>query len=131
MEREALSQAQNNVNATLRHMAEARRIQPQIQELSAINIDQGHMLSDVLFDNIFTDMAQHDRIKASERDIAQAVQQLQGQLQEQQGRVGQAERRLKEAKDGLEGDRKELQRIRVEAFERLAGGESAPPPYQA
>jgi hypothetical protein len=74
MERDALSRAQVNVSESLRHMDEARRCQPAIPTLQNVNIDNGHMISDVLFDNIFTDMAQHDRIKNSNMQLQKAVQ---------------------------------------------------------
>lgn len=134
MERDALAKAQNNVHAVIRHMDNAQRLQPAIRPLSDIMIDQGHMFSDVLFDNIFTDMAQHDRIEQSERQMVQAMQQLQRQIGEQRERAAEADRRVQGAAAELEAARGGLQRVRAEAFERLAGGGgngagSAPPAY--
>ena len=123
MERDALSKAQNGVTQALRHMDEARRAQPAISALTNISIDQGHFISDVMFDSIFTDLAQHDRIRASQTQVDEAVRQLGRELvPAQAGRVTEARARLQEAGGLLEGARKELQRVRAEAFERVEAG---------
>ena len=69
MERDALSQASVGISEALRHMDEARRLQPAITLLREIHIDMGHFVSDVMFDNIFSDMAQHDRTASKRRTI--------------------------------------------------------------
>ncbi|KAI7125311.1 hypothetical protein KC352_g32199, partial [Hortaea werneckii] len=93
------------------------------------DIDQGHFISDVMFDSIFTDMAQNDRIKASEAQVERAVAQLEKmQVPEQQERVRRAKTEVVLAGQRLESARMELQRIRAEAFEKLAGDDQ-PPEY--
>ena len=131
MERDALSQAQKNITQSLRHMDEACRTQPAIKHLSDVTIDQGHIMSDMIFDNIFTDAAQHDRIKASEAQLLKSIGQLKGQMREQEQRVKDSQAQLQQASQGLEGARQELQRIRAEACERLAGGSDVPPSYSS
>ncbi|KAK4555730.1 hypothetical protein LTR86_006950 [Recurvomyces mirabilis] len=140
MERDALARAQNQVTQASWHMEEARRVQPIIRPLSQVNIDMGHFISDVLFDNIFTDMAQHDRIKSSNAQLQRAFQELQAQLGDQQQRFREAESQTKQASQSLDEARVELQRVRAEAFERLGGrggeagftgGDEAPPSYSA
>ncbi|KAI7321000.1 hypothetical protein KC315_g9236 [Hortaea werneckii] len=129
MERDALSKAQNQVTQALRHMDDARKVQSLIQPLDAINIDQGHFISDVMFDSIFTDMAQNDRIKASEAQVERAVAQLEKtQVPEQQERVRRSKTEVLLAGQRLESARMELQRIRAEAFEKLVGDDQ-PPEY--
>ena len=117
-------------------MDDARHAQPAIPVLSEVNIDNGHMMSDVLFDNIFTDMAQHDRIKDSIFQMDKASQHLGQILSEQNQRVQGAQEQLWQATRHLEDARVELQRVRSEAFERLAGSGAegyaqggAPPAY--
>ncbi|KAK5700770.1 hypothetical protein LTR97_005287 [Elasticomyces elasticus] len=110
------------------HMNEAIRAQPAIHPLSPVNIDQDHFISDVLFDNIFTDMAQHDRIQNSSLQLQQSARELKQQLPGQQQRVGDAGVQLKQASQNLEEARLELQRIRAEAFMRLGSGQT---PWQA
>ncbi|KAI4739094.1 hypothetical protein E4T50_10468 [Aureobasidium sp. EXF-12298] len=130
MERDALSRAQVGVSESLRHMDEARRCQPGIPALSNINIDNGHFISDVLFDNIFTDMAQHDRIKNSAMQLQQALQQCRDLLEKQKRTFHEAAVQCHQATEATNASRLELQRIRAEAFERYAG-HGAPPPFQA
>ncbi|CZT19005.1 uncharacterized protein RCC_04850 [Ramularia collo-cygni] len=129
-EREALSHAQNNMQHVIRHMEEARRNQPAIHPLSEITIDQGHLFSDVLFDNIFTDMAQHERIQQSEQQMQAAIHDLQIQLGEQQNRKQGADAQLRDAAGNLENAREELQRIRAEAFKHIGANGVPPPAYQ-
>ena len=121
MERSALGKAQNNLTQCLRQMDEARHAQPAIGQLSDVNIDQGHFVSDVLFDNIFTDMAQHDRIEDSNAQVKRAMQQLDSTIGQQQQRVQGAQSQLQHASGHLEDVRRQLQQIRSEAFEQLAG----------
>ncbi|KAG9599821.1 hypothetical protein KCU77_g3563, partial [Aureobasidium melanogenum] len=128
MERDALSRAQVGVSESLRHMDEARRCQPAIPPLSEINIDNGHFISDVLFDNIFTDMAQHDRIKNSAMQLHKALQQCKEILEKQKRTYHEAAAQSTQATEALNSSRFELQRIRAEAFERFAG-QGAPPPF--
>ena len=128
MERDALSRAQISITQSLRHMDEAQRNQPCLPPLQAINIDHGHFVSDVLFDNIFTDMAQHDRIKASDQQVRSAVMQCRELLEGQRRRAREAEEISREAGRRTYAARFELQKVRSEAFERFAV-EVPPPPY--
>ena len=139
MERDALSQASVGISEALRHMDEARRLQPAITHLREIHVDMGHFVSDVMFDNIFSDMAQHDRIKASNNQLLEAMAQLKEQITLQTQRAQNSKLALNQGKSSMEEARKELQNIRAEAFERIAGGGAvhggsgdsvaAPPPY--
>ncbi|KAK4506093.1 hypothetical protein PRZ48_004058 [Zasmidium cellare] len=135
MERDALAKSSQNIHSLVRHMDAAQRFQPAINPLNDITIDQGHMFSDVLFDNIFSDMAQHERIQQSEAQMVQALQQLKREIGEQRQRVGYAEQRVQGATGELERARGELQRIRAEAFQKVVGGGvetgvgAAPPAY--
>jgi hypothetical protein len=130
MERDSLSRAQVGVSEALRHMDEARRCQPGIPALANINIDNGHFISDVLFDNIFSDLAQHDRIKKSALQLQQAIQQCRDLLEKQKRTFHEAAVQCNQATEATNASRLELQRIRAEAFERYAG-QGAPPPFQA
>ena len=136
MERDALSKAAVALSESLRHMDEARRWQPDIVHLRTVHIDMGHMVSDVMFDNIFSDMNQHERIKGSNNQLMEAMAQLKEQLAAQVQRAKGATEALKMARASMEEARGELQSIRAEAFERLAGGAgggygaaAAPPSY--
>jgi chromosome segregation ATPase len=138
MERNELSKAAVAISEALRHMDEARRLQPAITHLREIHVDMGHIVSDVMFDNIFSDMAQHDRIHETNKQLMQAMAQLKEQITMQSQRAQSAKSALNQASASMEEARNELQSIRAEAFERLSGGGinvgtagnlSAPPPY--
>ena len=139
MERDALSRGQVKLSECLRAMDDARRSQPALPVLSEVNIDNGHFMSDVLFDNIFTDMAQHDRIRNSTAQMDQALRHLGSIMSEQNTRLQHAQEQHWQASRQLEDARGELQRIRSEAFERFGGGPNgagygqsdAPPAYTA
>ncbi|KAI4721878.1 hypothetical protein E4T48_01781 [Aureobasidium sp. EXF-10727] len=130
MERDALSKAQVGVSEALRHMDEARRCQPHIPPLHNINIDNGHLISDVLFDNIFSDMAQHDRIKNSAAQLQMAIKQCAELLEKQKRTYAETAAQSAQANEATNAARLELQRIRAEAFERFAG-QGVPPSFQA
>lgn len=131
MERDALSRAQVDVTEALRRMDEARRCQPGIPALQNVNIDNGHLISDVLFDNIFTDMAQHDRIKNSDLQLQDALRQCRELLEKQKRTCHEAAARCAQATEATNASRLELQRIRAEAFERFVGRGAPPPSFQA
>lgn len=137
MERNALARAQNNLTQCLRTMDEARRFEPAIPQLSEVSIDHGHIISDMLFDGIFTDYAQHQRIKNSQAQMMRARDHLEAIRREQLQRAQDAKSQLQQASSQLEETRNELQRTRSEAFERLAGSgsgaavEEGPPAYMA
>jgi len=137
MERDALAQSQNSVHIAIRHLDTARNYQPQIRELDQVQIDQGHFFSDVMFDNIFTDMRQHERIEKAKMDLQQATHGLEVQAREQGERLRGSRRNVTQAKSDLEEARRSLQEIRAESFGRLAGEDGndasteAPPAYSA
>lgn len=127
MERDSLSKGQMQLSNSLRHYEEAMRMQPAIPALNDVNIDQGHLMSDVLFDNIFSDMAQHDRIKSAQSQMASAANQLKDETGKQEERAKAAKEQLQQAQSQLEDARKRLQGIRSEAFEQYSNG--GPPAY--
>lgn len=62
MERDALSRAQTATDKAKMLVSQAQRLSPDVQSLGDTNIPHGHVMSDIMFDNIFSDRAQHDRI---------------------------------------------------------------------
>ena len=124
MERNALSKAQNATDKVKMLVQQAQRLSPDVQGLGDINIDQGHAMSDILFDNIFSDMAQHDRIKDSQAQAQREAQTLRNVSVRTQERSKQLQQEAATALTHLETSRRELQQIRQDAFEKVAG----PPP---
>ncbi|KAL8655962.1 MAG: hypothetical protein Q9210_000559 [Variospora velana] len=125
MEREALSRAQHATDKVKMLVAQAQRLAPDIQGLGNIDISHGHAMSDIMFDNIFTDMAQHDRIKDCQAQAQREAQNLKDILAQAQQRSGHLLHEANAALARLETSRKELQQIRQDTFGRVA----RPPTY--
>ncbi|KAF2104165.1 hypothetical protein NA57DRAFT_62838 [Rhizodiscina lignyota] len=126
-ERNALSRATTAAARAMGLVQQARRLDSNVQPFGPLQIAQGNFLSDVVFDNIFTDLAFHDKIKESAADVERASSRLTQQnkqaLQRQEGLrkdMQASEKELKRARD-------ELQKVRQDAFEKVAA--SHPPPY--
>lgn len=106
-----------------------------------MRIAQMDFLSNVVFDNIFSDMAMRDRIMDSMGQISNAYQNLSREIQTQVQRVSAVQTDANQAKTTLDLKRGELQQIRAAAFERFSGSrdmelegtvegiDSAPPAY--
>lgn len=122
-ERDYLSQAQTQASNVEMLVDMARRSQPLVQPIGDMRIAAGSFVSDILFDNIFTDLAFHDKIKASEGDVSKAHCNLQNQLNRAKERSGRAKREATVAEERLREARKELERVRMEAFARVVSGE--------
>lgn len=127
MEHDALARGQMQLSQVLLRYGEAMRAQPAIPPLSEVNIDQGHFVSDILFDNLFTDAAQHARIKSAQQQMLRAANHLKAQIGRQQEATRASQEHLKQARSQLADARKRLQGIRSEAFEQYSSG--GPPAY--
>ncbi|KAJ7835928.1 hypothetical protein B0H14DRAFT_2795067 [Mycena olivaceomarginata] len=103
---------------------QAMMMSPQVQPIGEISIAHGSIFSDVVFDNIFTDMAFHDKIKNSARNV-QAVQlNLMNQLNLSRGRAGAIGADLTAAADALTRARGALDAFRRSVFDGLSGSGS-------
>ncbi|KAL8963434.1 MAG: hypothetical protein Q9193_000304 [Seirophora villosa] len=125
MERNALTRAQGATDKVQMLVSQAQRLSPDMQGLGNIEIAHGHVMSDIMFDNIFTDMAQHDRIKDSQAQAQREARNLKDLLARAQQRSGQLLQGANAALARLEASRKELQQVRQDTFERVA----RPPAY--
>lgn len=132
-ENNALSRCQQHVSQTEMLISQAQRDQPAIRHIGDMKIAQMDFLSNVVFDNIFSDMAMRSRIMDSMRQLTLAQASLQKEIAAQNVRVRDAQAEVNQAKTVLDGKREELQRVRATAFQRLANGEEVsgarPPQY--
>ncbi|KAL8675469.1 MAG: hypothetical protein Q9168_000170 [Polycauliona sp. 1 TL-2023] len=99
---------------------QAQRLSPGIQGLRDFNISHGHVMSDIVFDNIFSDVAQHDRIKDSQAQAQREPQTLSNAVLRAQERSGQLLEEANAALTRLETSRRELQQIRQDTLASLA-----------
>ena len=124
MERDALHRAENATDKVRMLVSQAQRISPETQGLGQIEIAHGHM-TDVYFDNIFSDMAMHDDIKRSQAQCDNEARRLQALTSAAKMKSESLGMEAGQALQRLEYARRELQQVRQEAFERLA----QPPAY--
>jgi len=132
MERNALVNAQSNasqveilVNQAIRASPPPRGVQP----LGRIDIARGSLLSDVFFDNIFSDIAFHNKIKQSAAQVVLYNQRLKGERDNARRRVDAIGAQLVQASKNLDRCRRELYDFRKATFESYVAQNPPPPSY--
>lgn len=113
-ERQALSKA-----AVAVETARTFALRGKVDNLPPVNINAGSLMSDMFFDNIFTDMAFHDEIKRGQVEVekfAAALNQATFQAKERQNALNS---QLRVAEQELERTRNELQAERQRLFEQV------------
>ncbi|KAJ6578810.1 hypothetical protein DFH09DRAFT_1148375 [Mycena vulgaris] len=131
MERNALSAAEGLAMQANMCVQQARMASPQVLPIGEINIAHGSIISDVIFDNIFTDMAFHDKIKASARNLEAVQLNLTIQLDAAKRRTAAVGADLSAAADALTGARAALDGFRRNVFDSLSGNIPSLPAYSA
>jgi hypothetical protein len=121
MERSALQRADAEVQAARMLVLQAQRMAPGVADLPPVDINQGHLMRDVFFDNIFTDMAFHDEIKRAAAEVQRAAFALDRQLDAAGGRAAVLGSELGQREKDLQEARAALQKARENAFEKVAG----------
>ncbi|KAI2606649.1 hypothetical protein GGR54DRAFT_644031 [Hypoxylon sp. NC1633] len=138
MERNALDKAENQASQMLSLVQQAQRLSQHVHDLPTVGIAHGSLMSDVFFDNIFTDMAFHDKIKDSRSSLHRARENLHDQLVSAKSRHQEAEQEMNVNAAALKTAREELQKAREGFFKRVADGSTGehpipaadnPPPY--
>lgn len=121
MERSALSRAEVSLSETRMLIEQARRLSPELRQLPQVNIAQGNLMSDVMFDNVFTDMQFHEKIKASQTQLERAAHDLDGQVKGAEQRYNETTGLVKQRIEELTRARTQLQQVRQEVFEGQGG----------
>ncbi|KAJ4299989.1 hypothetical protein N0V90_005237 [Kalmusia sp. IMI 367209] len=98
-----------------------------LDALGAVDIHIGNIWSDVVFDNVFTDMEMHQRIQSAEAQVDRALQKGAKLMKEQQTREKEGIAEVGRVGTEIKERRIELQRSREEAFRRVTGEEVASP----
>jgi hypothetical protein len=124
MERNALSQAEQYVMSAHMLVLQAQRLSPLVRDLPPARIAQGNLMSDVFFDNIFTDMAFHDKIKASNMEVEACARALAQNVEALQRSQRERLADLKDKAKRLEESRVALQKAREAAFQSHVGPSS-------
>lgn len=142
--RNYLERAESAISQVRMLQEQLSQVAPQLGDLGSMNIASGSIWGDVVFDNIFSDMAMHDKIKESLEQINRAGNKCGNVIRQQEAREKELIAELKEADMRVQEARATLQRVREGAFRKVAGGEpvasgedaedvmaEAPPAYAA
>ncbi|KAI2468769.1 hypothetical protein F4781DRAFT_250114 [Annulohypoxylon bovei var. microspora] len=137
MERNALDKADNQVSQMRLLYRQAQRMSQHVQDLPPVGIANGSLIGDIFFDNIFTDMAFHEKIKDSRASLERAWGCLLYQLAQAKSRHQEAREEMNVHAAALKTSREELQKARERIFERITDGSTGeqaipaddPPPY--
>jgi hypothetical protein len=122
MERNHLSQAERYVHDAQLQVMQAQKISPHVGDFPRVAFVQQSFLGDVLFDNVFSDMAMHDKLKDGRMDFERASVWAHDQLAAARDRHRAAGDELKARQGDLENARRDLQKFREGVFERVVGG---------
>lgn len=124
----ALAKAQSHTSQVQMLNSQAARVQPLVKSIGNVDIPEMRFMTDVVFDNIFSDMNARDRIKDAQRRLELAKSKLVAELGAADGRVAAIQVELGQAQKSLDGKREALQQVRAAAFNRISnGGESTVP----
>ena len=119
MERDALPRAKNAIGKVEKLVGQAQWLSPEIQSLRSTRITSRHILSDVAFDNPFSDMYLHEKIKACWVRCHQEARSLRFLIVTAKDREVETESLVEEARKRLEGARKGLRMVRQGVFEMI------------
>ncbi|KAI2640354.1 hypothetical protein GGS26DRAFT_154548 [Hypomontagnella submonticulosa] len=137
MERNALDKAEGQVSQMFSLVQQAQRMSPKVHDLPFVRIAQGSLMGDIFFDDIFSDMAFHDKIKDSRVGLYRARENLANQLAQAMSRHQGAEQEMNAHAAALRTAREELQKARQRIFKRISSDNADsraapaddPPPY--
>ncbi|RDB17640.1 hypothetical protein Hypma_001089 [Hypsizygus marmoreus] len=135
MERNALSVAQSYANQTEMLCRQAQNASPFVRPIGHLQVAQGSLMSDVFFDNIFTDMAFHRKIQAAAAELTRAHSRLRAERDAANKRANTAGTQLIEAARALEDNRAALTSFRRGTFQAACAQDPSltqrPPSYDA
>lgn len=120
--RNYLERAESSIQQVRMLQDQVRQVAPEIPALGQLNIASGSIWSDVVFDNIFTDMQMHDKIKASMQQVDSAGNRCGGIIREREQVEQNLRGETRKANEQLGVARLELQKAREDAFSKVLGG---------
>jgi hypothetical protein len=120
--RNYLERAESAIQQVRMLQQQVKQAAPEIPGLGQLNIAMGSIWSDVVFDNIFTDMQMHDQVKQSIVQVDRAGNKCSDIIRQREVQEKSLQREVDQAKAKLQQARLELQQAREEAFRRVLGG---------
>lgn len=135
MERSELANAQRFSDQATMMVQQARQLQPAIGDIGRAIMPQGSFMSDVMFDNIFTDMAFHRKIEDAQLSLNRVRQRLAQVVAQSAAHLAGLQKDGAAAGRALEKARKELDSLREQIMLQAGGarigadGTEIPPTY--
>jgi len=137
--RNYLERAESAIQQVRMLQEQVKQVAPELPGLGPMNIAMGSIWSDVVFDNIFTDMQMHDQVKQSITQVDRAGNKCSDLIRQREQQEKSLRGEVDQAKSKLQHARQELQQAREDAFRRVLGGAQggaapltgAPPPEYA
>lgn len=133
--RSLLERAESSINQVRMLQQQLLQVAPNLPSLGQLNIASGSIWGDVVFDNIFSDMEMHDKIKDSEAQVDTAGNKCGNLVRESERREQRLSEDLRGGNEKLREARIELQRAREMAFKGVLDGHTdeyqppaSPPP---
>lgn len=125
--RNLLERAESSIQQVRMLQQQLSQVAPHLPSLGQLNIASGSIWGDVIFDNIFSDMEMHDKIKDSEAQVDKAGRQCGDMVRESEQREQQLLGGVRSANEQLKNSRVELQAVRETAFQRVLEGHGGMP----
>lgn len=137
--RNFLERAESAIQQVRMLQDQVKQVAPEIPALGQLNIAMGSIWSDVVFDNIFTDMQMHDQVKQSIAQVDRAGNRCSDIIRQREQQEKSLQREVAQAQSKLQHARQMLQWARESAFRSISGtsgmagaepgGEAPPPEY--
>jgi hypothetical protein len=119
--RNYLERAESAIQQVRMLQEQIKQVAPEIPALGQLNIAMGSIWSDVVFDNIFTDMQMHDQVRNSIAQVDRAGNKCSDIIRQREQQEKKLQSEVKQAQAKLQFARLELQQAREEAFRRVLG----------
>ncbi|KAF3039681.1 hypothetical protein E8E12_000657 [Didymella heteroderae] len=122
--RSLLERAESSIQQVRMLQQQLQQVAPHLPSLGQLKIASGSIWGDVVFDNIFSDMEMHDKIKDSEAQVDRAGHKCGDMVRQSEQREQKLLGDVRNANEQLKTARIELQRAREEAFKGVLEGHS-------
>lgn len=141
--RNLLERAESSIQQVRMLQQQLQQVAPHLPSLGHLNIASGSIWGDVVFDNVFSDMEMHEKIKDSEAQVDRAGHKCGDMIRQSEQRERKLLGDVRSANEQLKNARIELQRARETAFKGVLEGHGgvqqetyqppmgAPPGYDA
>lgn len=120
MERNSLSKAQSAGAQTEMLVKQAQRTSPNVDDIGPMHIASGNIMSDIFFDNVFSDYKFHQKLEQTDTELRFAAANLSAQLSSAKQRAKDLAVEARKNLEQLDDARKNLQSVRTAAFEKMA-----------